>query len=357
MATLRLRGFQIFRDRHGKWRAYHRKTRIAVDLKKFPIGSAGFIAECGRIVASCDKKKVPEKPGTLGLLIKKYRASAAFLDLSERTMADYQRHFNFLQPIEDTALSKIDRPLVVRIRDRAAEKHGRRFGNYVRATLSVVFAWGLERGFVSENPASNIKAIRRPRDAPEANRPWSDEERHAVLDAAPAHMRPAIALMMYTGLGPKDALRLQRSQYRDGKISTQRAKTGAPVFWPAPEPLRQILQDAPAHDATTLCATLAGRPWTVDGFRTSWSRVRVALETSGAVNPGLTLYGLRHSVAVILREAGHDERTIADALGQKTPAMALHYARRADLSQKMAEVVETMNAEETKRRTKLSNPN
>ena len=35
------------------------------------------------------------------------------------------------------------------------------------------------------------------------------------------------------------------------------------------------------------------------------------------VNSGLTLYGLRHAVAVILRECGYDERTIADALGQK----------------------------------------
>jgi integrase len=34
------------------------------------------------------------------------------------------------------------------------------------------------------------------------------------------------------------------------------------------------------------------------------------------------LYGLRHTVAVILRECGHDERTIADALGQKTIEMA-----------------------------------
>jgi hypothetical protein len=27
-------------------------------------------------------------------------------------------------------------------------------------------------------------------------------ERHAVLDSAPGHMRPAIALMMFTGLSP-----------------------------------------------------------------------------------------------------------------------------------------------------------
>jgi integrase len=59
-------------------------------------------------------------------------------------------------------------------------------------------------------------------------------------------------------------------------------------------------------------------PWTDDGFRASWRKLRIALERQGLVGPSLTLYGLRHTVAVILRESGADERTIADALGQKT---------------------------------------
>jgi len=50
------------------------------------------------------------------------------------------------------------------------------------------------------------------------------------------------------------------------------------------------------------------------------------LEKAGQIEPGLTLYGLRHTVAVILRECGFDERTIADPV-----EMARHYARGADL--------------------------
>ena len=37
---------------------------------------------------------------------------------------------------------------------------------------------------------------------------------------APAHLRPAIALMMFTGLGPADALKLPRSLYKDGAIAS-----------------------------------------------------------------------------------------------------------------------------------------
>lgn len=76
--------------------------------------------------------------------------------------------------------------MIVRIRDKAgSNKHGRRFGNYVKAVLSIVFSWGLERGYVDANPAERIKNIRRKRGAPRANRPWVDEECFVVLEAAP----------------------------------------------------------------------------------------------------------------------------------------------------------------------------
>ncbi len=357
MTKVKLRGFQVFKDRHGRWRAYHRKTRTRVDLDKAPIGSAEFFAECARITALAEAAGAQkDKPGTLGMLIASYRSSTTFLDLAPRTQSDYQGHFDYLRPIADTPLVRFDRPLVVRIRDKAAASKGRRFGNYLKATLSVLFGWGRERGYLADNPASGIKAIRRPKGAPDANRPWADVERHAVLDAAPAHMRPAIALMMMTGLGPKDALALPRNHWRDGEIATRRAKTGEPVFWPVPAPLDVILRAAPSHDAVTLCASSTGRPWTLDGFRASWRTLRLRLEREGALGPGLTLYGLRHTVAVILREIGHDERTIADALGQKTTEMARHYARGADLRPKMRGVVTSFEAELDKRRTKAVKP-
>ena len=105
---------------------------------------------------------------------------------------------------------------------------------------------------------------------PEANRRRSDAEREAVLAAAPPHILTPVALMMFAGLGPKEALSLPREAFRDGELSTSRAKTGEPVFWPAPLPLRMNLAAAPEHAAPTLCAHSEGRPWTLSGFRASW---------------------------------------------------------------------------------------
>jgi hypothetical protein len=160
-----------------------------------------------------------------------------------------------------------------------------------------------ERGHVT---ATGIKDVRRKKGAPVANRPWTDEKREAVLARASSHILTPVALMMFTGLGSKGALSLPKASYRNREISTSRAKTGEPVFWPAPLSLAMILAAAPEHDADALRATSGGTPWTLSGFRASWRPIRVKLEKAERVQPGLTLYGLRHTVAVILREFGHD---------------------------------------------------
>jgi integrase len=350
MTIVHVKGFQIFKDRHGKMRCYHRKSRIAIDLESAPIGSAPFLSECARITQQL-QPDLAARPGTLGRLICDYRASPNFTDLAPRTRSDYERCFDYLKPISNTALSRFDRSVVVKIRDKAFGTRGRRFANYVKASLSILFSWGAERGYIAGNPAEKVRNVRRPKGLPEPNRTWSDEERHAVLSAAQSHMLPAFALMMFTGLGPKDALRLPRSFYKDREIATRRSKTGEPVFWAAPEALAQILEHQPKHMAVTLCANSLGRPWTESGFRASWRKLRLELEKQGLIGPGLTLYGLRHTVAVILRESGADERTIADALGQKTIEMARHYARGADLRCKMRGVVARFDEEVNRRRT------
>ncbi len=171
-------------------------------------------------------------------------------------------------------------------------------------------------------------------------------------------MRVVLTLCAFTGLRKGDALTLTKAAYdaESGWIAANTAKTGQKVQWPVIAPLRAVLDAAPVHDAITLAATSKGRPRSVSGFDTEWQRPRTRLEAEGEIGPGLTLHGLRHSVAHVLAEQGFSLRTIANALGQSSEAMARHYSRDADLSGEMSKVGEVLNVFEAKKATKVSNP-
>jgi hypothetical protein len=114
----------------------------------------------------------------------------------------------------------------------------------------------------------------------------------------------------------------------------------------------EVLNQAPVHGTETLCANSRGLTWTEAGCRAAWAALRSRLTSSGQIGTGLTLSGLRYTLAVILRESGHDERAIADALGQKTIEMARHDAKGADLTRRMRGGVDTLDAEVNKRHAK-----
>src|SRR4051812_46770035 len=100
MTAIRVKGFKIFTDRYGAMRCYHRKTKTPIDLKKAPLGSAEFFAECAR-VSELAKIKMPPRHGSLGDLIGKYKGHPAFTELADNTRRSYQSVFEFLRPIAD----------------------------------------------------------------------------------------------------------------------------------------------------------------------------------------------------------------------------------------------------------------
>ncbi|WP_439141929.1 tyrosine-type recombinase/integrase [Pseudooctadecabacter sp.] len=219
----------------------------------------------------------------------------------------------------------------------------------VRTLLSEVFRYNIPKGLISANFAKDVIPKRRPRDRAYANRPWTIEERDTVMGKAKPHVRVALALMMNTGLDPSDALRLRKDQVDDGTIWGVRGKTGEEVAIPVSPTLQTALDRMPSHEAETVLSNSRGEAWPYNGFSTVWHRFKTALENEGLIEKGLTLKGLRHTVATTLREAGIDERRIADLLGQKTPSMARPYSRSANLADKNRQTMATLEKKNRRR--------
>lgn len=125
MTCIRVKGFQIFNDRHGRQRCYHRATRLKIDLGLNPIGSAGFFAECEKIATvQRAKSEIKPRPGTLGGLVAHYFSHDHFVNLSATTQRDYRWCANFIKSMSALPVSELDTPMISGIHNKATEKHG-----------------------------------------------------------------------------------------------------------------------------------------------------------------------------------------------------------------------------------------
>src|SRR5690606_2448065 len=95
----------------------------------------------------------------------------------------------------------------------------------------------------------------------------------------------------------------------------------------------EILDAAPkGKTVTMLCVNSHGEAWTEMGFTASVRKFFARCEKADIASPGLTMHGLRHSVAAELKSQGYTLDQIKDYLGQETVEMADHYSSSADVS-------------------------
>ena len=73
-----------------------------------------------------------------------------------------------------------------------------------------------------------------------------------------------------------------------------------------------------------------GKPFTLSGFRARFFKLIRELANAGAVGPGLSFHGLRHSMATWLADEEVDLRGIQSILGHESTTMSAHYSRDAD---------------------------
>lgn len=350
MSRVRVRGVKsYFEPKSDRVYSYHRKTGIRL---KAPKGSPEFFAELAAAEATLKPPPVG-KPGSLALVIAEYKTSIEFQDLRPNTRSEYDRILNMLAPLGGLVMVDVKSADIVRIRDNLVKRRNRSAANKAMALLSILFSYGVERGYADSNPVKGVKKVRRKSGSDQKNRAWTKAELDTVIARAPAHIALPLMIGRWTGLRESDVLDLRLAEFDGMIIRRKTLKRGVWVTLPVAEPLRKAIESRPECAAQTICINSRGAAWTTDGFKTSLFKLIRKLETEGAITKGLTFHGLRHTVATELRELGFDTRTIADMLGQKSESMAMHYSQGADLQEKLKPAIEKMEIAE-KTRTELS---
>jgi integrase len=271
-------------------------------------GSPEFIASYNSAVG----RKVTPPPGTLLSVLQGYQASEDFRQLAARTRSDYVSQIKLIEKeFGDFPLSALSdrrtRGVFMAWRDRLALS-SRRQADYAWTVLARVLSWGMNRGLVAANPCEKGGRLYR---GTRADKTWSAEDEAAFYKSAPAHLHLPLLLALWSGQRQGDLVRLPWSAYDGSHIRLRQSKTGARVVVPVGGPLKEALDTAAkAKKGPLILVTSEGKPWTADGFRSSW---RKACAVAGI--RGVTFNDLRGTAVTRLALAGCTEAEIATLTG------------------------------------------
>jgi integrase len=305
---IRLKGINYVKKKlaDGSEKIFYYAWKSGPPLRGKP-GSPEFVASYNEAVA----QKIALPHGTLLSLLQKYQASSDFTDLAESTRRSYIALIKRVErKFHDFPLSALTdrrtRGIFKNWRDEIALASGRRQADYAWTVLAGVLSWGVDRGLIGANPCERGGRLYR---AARNEKIWTTNDEAIFLERAPQHLHLPLLLALWTGQRQGDLLRLPWSSYDGTHIRLRQSKTGTRVVIRVGAPLKAAL-DATPKRSTIILNTTDGKPWTSDGFRTSW---RKACATAGV--RGVTFHDLRGTAVSRLALVGATEPEIATLTG------------------------------------------
>jgi integrase len=276
---------------------------------------------------------------SLASVISAFKLSSDYTALRAGTRALYLVDFRYLEPgAAEIILPTLRREEACELIQTARESRGVRAAQLLRGHLMRVCAWAMtKREFkLRENVFSQVPVPKLPRGVKKrvVNRRLETEEIRALFqDAqdAPGY-RAWLAIMFLGGTRGGDARKVLKSAYRDGRLRINAEKNAHDLGIEVGQFFAAILDEARAiaPECPTLAHSAWGRPWSKAGTDHSWASRRTRLEASGALRPGATPHGLRHSLAAVARDLGASDFETAAAINNKDEATAKIYGREAD---------------------------
>jgi integrase len=322
---VRLRGINGVKKRlsDGSFREYWYAWKGGPRLEGKP-GSSEFIASYNAAVA----QQISRPATDLSWLLDRFQDSPEFQLLAQRTRDDYSDKLKAIEsrfgsfPISGLR-DKRARPIFLEWRDALA-KSSLRQADYTFVVFARVLSWAKDdRGITDANPLTRIGRLYH---GTRIDRIWSAEAEEAFLATASSPLCLAFLLGVWTGQREGDLLRLPWSAYDGSRIRLRQSKGGIRVTIPVGAPLKDAL-DSECRQSIMILVNCRGKPWTENGFRSSWSKATIK---AGITN--LTFNDLRGTAATRLAIAGATEAEISAITGHTLSGvrsiLSEHYLHR-----------------------------
>jgi integrase len=292
----------------AKGRTYWYAWRGGPRLRGEP-GSPEFVASYNEAI---EQRRAPDTNRFRGV-VTAYKVSKEYKKLAESTSAQWGKWLDRIADyFGDLRIAQFDRPekirpIIRRWRNQWIDTP--RTADYGMQVLSRVLAHAVELGKIAGNPCEGIKHLYN-NDRSEII--WTDSDIAQIKKTCSPEIGYAVDLAGHTGLRLGDLLRLSWSHVGDDAIvlTTGKSRHRREAIIPLYSELRDVLARIPKR-ATTILTSSRRRPWTADGFGSSFNKAKI---DAGMTERDLHFNDLRGTAATKFYIAGFSMREIAETL-------------------------------------------
>lgn len=206
-----------------------------------------------------------------------------------------------------------------------AKKSGPAAANQVKKNLAMLFNFAIAKEHIKTENSAARRADKR-KTNPNGYYTWTEDDiaRFLSFHGPGTKARLALLIFLCTGASRKDAARMGRGNWRDGRIRYSRAKTAVAADLPVLPELDEELRRIPENQYLFLTHT-EGRGYIVESLG-NWFKDQCV---AAGVTTG-SAHGLRKAGATRLAEAGATEWEIASYLAHSSTKTAAIYAAKAN---------------------------
>lgn len=259
-------------------------------------------------------------------LWQKFLASADFSDLAPRTQKDYHAHEKYILAVFGEAEAKSIKPEHIRRYMDARGKKSRVQANHEHSSMSRVFRWSYQRGYVHGNPCVGVDKYPKP----QRDRYITDEEYVAIFESATPAVRAAMEIAYLCAARVSDVLKMDWNQIMDKGIFIQQGKTGIKQIKAWNDRLRAAVEICqPWGNEGAVIRTMYGERYSYKGFNEAWRKARTGASEKLGRALDCTFHDLK-AKGISDYEGSSREKQVYS--GHKTESQVLVYDRKIKVS-------------------------
>ncbi|WP_276641381.1 tyrosine-type recombinase/integrase [Siccibacter turicensis] len=263
---------------------------------------------------------------TFERLWKKFLQSAYYTDLKPRTQKDYLQHEKKLLAVFGRVLADNIRPEHVRAFMDKRGLQSKTQANHEMSSMSRVYRWGYERGYVKRNPCTGVSKFK----AAVRDRYVTDKEYEAIYNEADDVVRVAMEIAYLCAARLSDVLGMKWIQatseglfVQQGKTGTKQIKLWTPRLKQAFELARTFSNSSNLNSHVVL--GLHGAGFTKRGFSNRWDKARTAASVKLGYSLDCTFHDLKAKGISDYEGSSRDKQLFS---GHKTETQVLIYDRK-----------------------------